>query len=93
MLAARNLLFVQDELTELEAKLARNELEEPRRGKARDQWNLYCRREDTNMTMNELMTLISFKPASCCKFSKVLRSFTTDITLRSTQGPSRYNFP
>jgi hypothetical protein len=54
-LAARNLLFMQDELCVLNEKLRALDAEELNRGSPRDNWNLHSRRHDRNQGRKALM--------------------------------------
>jgi hypothetical protein len=54
-LAARNLLYLQDELIELEEKLNAIDLAELKGGGQRELWNLHSRREDNNLDRRKLM--------------------------------------
>jgi len=61
VLSARNMLFLQDELVELEEKLEQVDLAESRSGTARHPWNLHSRREDSNAARKALMAEIRVK--------------------------------
>jgi len=61
VLSARNLLFLQDELSELEEELNAIDLVELRRGDLRDLRSLSSRREDENLERKKLMGLLSVK--------------------------------
>jgi hypothetical protein len=60
-LAARGLLYLQDELIELEEKLDLLDIEESRAGSQASLLNLHSRRQDRNQTRKELMQLITNK--------------------------------
>jgi len=54
-LSARSLLYLQDELIELEDKLLEIDLRESRSGGRLELWNLHSRREDSNRQRKALM--------------------------------------
>ncbi|OCK87775.1 uncharacterized protein K441DRAFT_682405 [Cenococcum geophilum 1.58] len=60
-LCARRLLYLQDELMELEARLDEVDSAEVSSGGDRELWNLHSRREDNNSTRTALMAEISRK--------------------------------
>lgn len=60
-LSARNLLYLQDELLELETRLRDIDLKESLRGTQQDLWNLHSRREDSNQARKTLMKEIRIK--------------------------------
>jgi hypothetical protein len=61
VLSARSLLFLQDELSELEEQLNSIDIAESGRGDPRDLWNLSSRREDENLERKKLMRVLSVK--------------------------------
>ncbi len=61
VLSARSLLFLQDELSELEEQLNSIDIAESGRGDPRDLWNLSSRREDENLERKKLMGVLSVK--------------------------------
>jgi hypothetical protein len=61
VLSARSLLFLQDELSELEERLNSIDIAESGRGEPRDLWNLSSRREDENLERKKLMRVLSVK--------------------------------
>jgi hypothetical protein len=54
-LSARNLLYLQDELIQLEDKLLEIDLQESRSGGQVELWNCHSRREDSNQQRKALM--------------------------------------
>lgn len=60
-LSARNLLYLQDELLELEAKLMEVDLQESSNGSPQGLYNLHTRREDKNESRKTLMKDIKSK--------------------------------
>ncbi|RYO89293.1 hypothetical protein DL766_000930 [Monosporascus sp. MC13-8B] len=60
-LSARNLLYLQDELMELEARLQKIDLAESLNGSAQELWNLHSRREDANQHRKSIMKEIRTK--------------------------------
>ncbi|RYP72458.1 hypothetical protein DL771_004253 [Monosporascus sp. 5C6A] len=60
-LSARNLLFLQDELIELESRLQKIDLTESLNGSAQELWNLHSRREDANQHRQSIMKEIKAK--------------------------------
>ncbi|UKZ82730.1 hypothetical protein TrVFT333_010526 [Trichoderma virens FT-333] len=60
-LSARNLLYLQDELLELESRLQEIDLKESLSQSQQDLWNLHSRREDSNQSRKALMKEIRIK--------------------------------
>ncbi|KAL6832048.1 hypothetical protein V8C40DRAFT_237730 [Trichoderma camerunense] len=60
-LSARNLLYLQDELMELESRLQEIDFKESLSGSQQDLWNLHSRREDSNQSRKALMKEIRIK--------------------------------
>jgi len=75
VLSARNMLFLQDELVELEDKLEQVDLAESRSGHL---WNLHSRREDSNAARKALMAEIRVK---LCEYQEALHAQSLVLAL------------
>lgn len=77
VLSARNMLFLQDELVELEEKLEQVDLAESQSGTARYLWNLHSRREDSNAVRKALMAEVRVKLREYRKIPMIRQSRVT----------------